>query len=205
MKRVFDFLAALTGLIMMSPVLLITMILVKRDGGPAFFFQDRLGKGTRVFKVIKLRSMVVNAEAMLDAKGRPTGKRITRVGEFLRKSSIDELPQLINILKGDMSLVGPRPILPRMLLHMTDNECERFLVRPGVTGLAQVRGRNFIRWSRRFRYDRIYVRKQSLLFDLRILWLTIKVVVQGSGIAAEVNPDQVDDVTVRPNVREPVQ
>ena len=203
-KRVIDILGSISGLLVLSPVLLTAMLLVKADGGPIFFFQDRLGKDAKVFRILKLRTMVPNAEAMLDAQGRPTGQRITRVGQVLRQTSIDELPQLLNILLGTMSIVGPRPILPNMYPHMSDHECNRFTVRPGVTGLAQVKGRNLLKWSRRFSYDVVYVRRQSFGLDLYILWLTLLVVVRRSGIAREVNPGEVNDVSIRPVIRRPV-
>lgn len=198
-KRALEVPLPLIMLIILSPIILISILLVKSDGGPAFFFQDRVGKDARIFRVIKLRTMVVDAEKMLDARGRTTGNRITRFGGFLRKSSIDELPQLINILKGDMSFVGPRPILPRMLPYLTARERRRFDIRPGVTGLAQVKGRNYLRWSRRFHYDVIYRDRMSFLFDVYVMLLTVKVVLFKSGdVAPDTNPDQVDDVTIRP-------
>ncbi len=201
LKNVFERAIAAVILVLTIPILLPATLLVKRDGGPAFFTQDRVGKDTEIFKVLKLRTMVVGADKMLDERGRPTGVRITRFGEFLRKSSIDELPQLINIMKGDMALIGPRPILPRMLPFMTANERRRFLIRPGVTGLAQVKGRNFLKWSRRFRFDVIYQERMSLGMDLYILMQTVKIVLRSTGVASEANPDQVDDVTIRePNV-----
>jgi lipopolysaccharide/colanic/teichoic acid biosynthesis glycosyltransferase len=203
-KRVIDILGSISGLLVLSPVLLAAMLLVKAEGGSIFFFQDRLGKDAKVFRIFKLRTMVPNAEAMLDAQGRPTGQRITRVGQVLRQTSIDELPQLLNILLGTMSIVGPRPILPEMYPYMTDHECDRFKVRPGVTGLAQVKGRNFLKWSRRFNYDVVYVHRQSFGFDLYILLLTLFVVVRRRGIAQEVNPGEVNDVSTRPAIRRPV-
>lgn len=171
--------------------------MVKRDGGPAFFRQDRLGQDARPFKVIKLRSMHVNAEQMVDERGRPTKNRVTPVGKFLRSSSIDELPQLINVMMGEMALIGPRPILPRMLPFMTEREKRRFAVRPGVTGLAQVKGRNYLIWSRRLHYDVIYVQYASFGLDLFIIWRTLQIVVTGSDVAPDANPDQVDDITLR--------
>lgn len=198
-KRALEFPVAVIMLIVLSPIILMAVVLVKSDGGPAFFFQDRVGGNARIFKVIKLRTMVVNAEAMLDARGRATRNRVTRFGGFLRKSSIDELPQLINIIRGDMSFVGPRPILPRMLPYLTARERRRFAIRPGVTGLAQVKGRNYLRWSRRFHYDVIYRDRMSFLFDLYIIVLTMQVVLFKSGnVAPDTNPDQVDDITIRP-------
>lgn len=198
-KRFLEILGALILLIVASPLILIAILMVKSDGGPAFFLQERVGKNERIFRVIKLRTMVVNAEAMLDARGRATGSRITRFGDFLRKSSIDELPQLINVIKGDMSVIGPRPILPLMLPYLNARERRRFEVRPGITGLAQVKGRNYLRWSRRFHYDVIYVSRLSPLLDATILLWTIKVVFFKPGdVASETNPDQVDDITIRP-------
>lgn len=202
LKNDFERAIAAVILVLTIPILLPAILLVKRGRGPAFFTQDRVGKDAKIFKFLKLRTMVVGADKMLDEWGRPTGVRITRFGEFLRKSSIDELPQLINILKGDMALIGPRPILPRMLPFMTANERRRFLIRPGVTGLAQVKGRNFLKWSCRFRFDLIYQERVSIGMDLYILMKTVKIVLRSIGVASEANPDQVDDdVTIRePNV-----
>lgn len=196
-SNMIDRMIAFCSLIVLSPILIGAFLLVKSDGGPAFFLQDRVGRNARSFRVIKLRTMVENAEAMLDERGRPTGDRITRFGHVLRKNSIDELPQLINVLKGDMGLIGPRPILPRMLPYLTARERERFVLRPGVTGLAQIKGRNYLRWSRRFHYDVIYVHRKTLGLDAVILWRTLGVVFRGEGVAAETNPDIVDDVTIR--------
>jgi lipopolysaccharide/colanic/teichoic acid biosynthesis glycosyltransferase len=197
-KRSFDVLAAGLLLVVLSPIILLTALLVKLDGGPIFFLQDRVGRDEKIFKVIKIRTMIVGAEAMLDKRGRPTGSRITRVGRFLRKSSLDELPQLINVIKGEMSFIGPRPILIRMLPFLTQRERRRFEVRPGITGLAQVKGRNFLRWSRRFRYDEIYVNRMSISLDAHIFFRTLVVLVfNTSGVASETNPDMVDDVTAR--------
>ncbi|MGJ8557409.1 MAG: sugar transferase [Sulfitobacter geojensis] len=198
LSNIVERLAAASGLILLSPLILGSILLVKSDGGPAFFFQDRVGRHARIFRVIKLRTMVVNAESMQDERGRPTGARITRFGHFLRKTSIDELPQLVNVLKGDMGLVGPRPILPRMLPYLTSAERVRFAVRPGVTGLAQIKGRNQLKWSRRFHYDVIYVHRKSLRLDVSILLRTVRLVFAGVGVAAEANPDLVDDITIRP-------
>lgn len=198
-KRFLQILGALILLIVASPLILIAILMVKSDGGPAFFLQKRVGKDERIFQIIKLRTMVVNAEAMLDARGRATGSRITRFGDFLRKSSIDELPQLFNVLKGDMSLIGPRPILPRMLPYLTARERRRFAVRPGITGLAQVRGRNYLRWSRRFHFDVIYLNRMSFCFDFYIILQTVQAVFFRRGeVAPDTNPAEVDDITIRP-------
>lgn len=197
-KSLVEVIAAGFLLIILSPIILLSALLIKMDGGPVFFLQDRVGRNEKVFKVIKLRTMVVDAEAMLDKRGRAKGNRITRIGRFLRKSSLDELPQLLNIVRGEMSFIGPRPILIGMLPFLTKRERRRFEVRPGITGLAQVKGRNMLRWSRRFRYDEIYVNRMSLCFDGYIFLRTLVVVVfKTSGVANETNPDMVDDVTLR--------
>lgn len=200
LKRTFDIITASLGILLLSPILLLSMLAIKLDGGPVFFKQDRVGQAERVFEVFKLRSMIVNADLYLDAQGKPTRDRITKAGKIIRKLSIDELPQLINVLAGDMSLIGPRPILPRMLPYLTPHERARFAVRPGLTGLAQVKGRNRLRWSRRFRYDVIYVRRRSFFLDLWIFWRTLKMVLVGEGVVHDRNAAQVDDVTSR-NVR----
>jgi undecaprenyl phosphate N,N'-diacetylbacillosamine 1-phosphate transferase len=196
-RNIADRLVGCCLLLMLSPIIIVSILFVKTDGGPAFFFQGRVGKNERIFRVIKLRTMVANSESMLDARGRPTGDRITRFGRFLRRSSIDELPQLLNVIKGDMALIGPRPILPKMLPYLTGQERGRFAVRPGVTGLAQVKGRNYLRWSRRFHYDVIYTQRMSFGLDAYVALRTVKLVFTGEGIAPEANPDKVDDITVR--------
>lgn len=196
-RNISDRFVSVVLLILLSPIIIIAALLVKSDGGPAFFFQDRVGKDACIFRIIKLRTMFINSESMLDARGRPTGDRITRWGHFFRLTSIDELPQLVNVIKGDMAIIGPRPILPKMLPYMTEKERVRFTVRPGVTGLAQIKGRNYLRWSRRFHYDAIYARKRSLKLDIYIVMRTVRIVLTGEGIAPEANPEIVDDVTVR--------
>lgn len=188
---------ALVLLFILSPILVAACVFVKMDKGPIFFLQKRLGKDAKEFSIIKLRTMIVNADKYLDVNGMPTRKRTTWVGGFLRKSSIDELPQLINILKGDMSLIGPRPILPRMLPYMTAFEKNRFRYPPGVTGLAQVKGRNKLKWSHRFRYDVFYVSNMSLSLDIYIAIWTCKSLFGSENISVDVNRDQVDDVTTR--------
>ena len=197
-KRIVEIPLALIMLIVLSPIILIAVALVISDGGPAFFTQERVGRNQRIFKVIKLRTMVEDAEALLDTRSRATKNRITRFGAVLRKLSIDEFPQLINIVKGDMSLIGPRPILPRMLPYLTEREHRRFDIRPGLTGLAQVKGRNYLRWSRRFHYDIIYRDRMSFWLDFYVTVSTIQVLLFGTGtVSLDTNPDQVDDVTVR--------
>ena len=195
--RLLDILVSAGALVVAAPVLAISAVLIRRDGGPALFTQDRVGRDGRVFGAYKLRSMIVDADRYLDADGKPTRERITPIGRFIRRTSIDELPQLLNVLKGDMSLIGPRPILPMMLPYLTDRERRRLTVRPGLTGLAQVKGRNNLLWSRRFRYDAVYVRRQSLGLDLWIAWATVKMLLRGDGVAHDRNPGQVQDVLTR--------
>lgn len=197
-RKVADRVLAAVAILILSPLILVGIILAKRDGGPAFFFQERLGKDAKIFHVIKLRTMVVGADKMVDKDGRATQVRITKTGHFLRKSSIDELPQLFNILKGDMATIGPRPILPMMLPYMTAAERKRFDVLPGITGLAQVKGRNFIIWSRRFKLDNVYIKRMSLALDIHIIYRTFITVFTGAGVASEANPDAVNDITTRP-------
>ena len=192
-----DQMAAIIALIFASPILFVAAVMVKLDGGPVFFLQDRCGVDGRVFKIIKLRTMLVDADKYLDKTGMPTRKRTTRIGGFLRKSSLDEIPQLINIIKGDMAIIGPRPILPAMEPYMTPRERGRFKVRPGVSGLAQVRGRNNLKWSRRFKFDVIYSRRANIRLDVYILIQTALLVLKGSDIAQDINRDKVDDIRNR--------
>lgn len=196
-RRVFDFALTLVVVIVTSPIMLITAILIKRDGGPAMFLQPRVGRDGTVFQIYKFRSMIVNADKFLDERGMPTRDRITPVGQTIRRTSIDELPQLLNVLKGDMAIIGPRPILPRMLPYMTMEERRRFSIRPGITGWAQVNGRNLIPWSQRFRLDVEYIDTANPIRDFSILLMTAKRVVRSSGVVQDRNADQVDDVTNR--------
>lgn len=203
LKRLFDLIGASLGLLFLSPMLLLSIAIIKLDGGPAFFLQERVGRAGRIFRVFKLRSMIVDADYYLDAQGKPTCDRITKIGKVIRKYSIDELPQLLNVFLGNMSLIGPRPILPRMLPYLTPRERERFEVRPGLTGLAQIKGRNDLKWSRRFHYDVIYSRRPSLALDFWIFCQTLKIMAVGEGVAHDRNLGQVDDITSRrvPKVR----
>ena len=200
-NRAFDVVAASAALVVFLPILVIAAILIKIGGGPIFYRQTRVGKDGKYFQVLKLRTMKVDADRYLDVNGSPTQNRITKVGGILRKTSVDELPQLLNILRGEMAIVGPRPILPSMLSHMTDRELGRIYVRPGITGLAQIKGRNRIRWSKRFRYDLFYIRKRSLTLDLWVLWRTIIVVLKREGVSRDRNPEQVNDIMSRPKIR----
>lgn len=196
-KRPVETLICLLSLIVLSPLLLLVAAVIRSDGGPVFFMQERVGFNEKIFRIFKFRSMIVNADNFLDAKGMPTRQRVTRVGMFIRKTSIDELPQLINVIRGEMSLIGPRPILPRMLTYLNDSERMRFSVRPGITGLAQVKGRNEMLWSKRFELDVIYATNLSLFADLKLVLLTIPKVFIQSNITTDRNATQVDDITNR--------
>ena len=186
MKRVIDIIGSTAGLLLTSPILLCVAAAIRFDSsGPIYFRQQRLGKDTRPFEVIKFRTMThretVDQHAEQVVEGN-TDSRITPVGRLLRVSSIDELPQLINVLKGDMSLVGPRPILPEQLEVVPEDKMARFDVRPGITGLAQVRGRRSLDWMQQLEYDAEYARNHGMLRDLGILVRTVWVVITGSGI-----------------------
>ena len=170
-KRFLDFCISLIGLICLSPVLLVLCVLIRfKLGSPVFFTQVRIGKDEKPFRIIKFRTMT-DAK---DSKGNllPDEERFTRFGDFLRNSSLDELPELINVVKGDMSLVGPRPLYPIYLPYYTREENLRHTVRGGITGLAQINGRALCRWNERFAYDCKYVREMSLVNDFKILWRT---------------------------------
>lgn len=183
-KRVFDFILSLTAIIILSPVLLLlTVIGAFRMGGNPFFTQDRPGKDGKVFKLVKFRSM----NNKRDERGEllPDEKRLTYYGKFLRNTSFDELPELINILKGDMAIVGPRPLLVRYLTRYSKTQARRHEVRPGLTGLAQVNGRNAISWEEKFRYDVEYVDNLSLMLDIKIILMTVLKVVKRDGISSE--------------------
>lgn len=175
-KRLFDITISMIGLIITSPILLITAIAIKLESpGPIIFKQERLGLNGKVFKIYKFRSMCVDAEkgGVYEKKGDP---RVTKVGKFIRKTSIDELPQFANILKGEMSLIGPRPALtyhPWPYNEYTEEQKRMFHVRPGVTGWAQVNGRKEVEWPRRIELNVEYVDKMSLYFDLMIFFKTI--------------------------------
>ncbi|MCB9662875.1 MAG: sugar transferase [Alphaproteobacteria bacterium] len=164
------------------------------DGGPALFLQERPGLGARPFHVLKFRTMLVDADRFVDARGRPTRHRITRVGRWLRRTSLDELPQLVNIARGEMSFVGPRPPVIIHLQRYTDAQMRRFRMKPGLTGLAQISGRNQLSWSRRIALDNAYIDDFSLVGDLRILLRTVGVVVRREGMVDDRNPEQVDDL-----------
>jgi sugar transferase EpsL len=182
-KRLLDFTASLLGLIILSPLLLLLAGLIAwKLGWPVFFTQVRPGRHGRPFRMIKFRTMT-NAR---DAQGRllPNEQRKTAFGNFLRSASLDELPELINVLRGDMSLVGPRPLLMDYLPLYNEQQRRRHEVRPGITGWAQVNGRNAISWEQKFEHDVWYVDNQSLWLDIRVLWMTLLKVFKREGINA---------------------
>jgi lipopolysaccharide/colanic/teichoic acid biosynthesis glycosyltransferase len=194
-KYMFDKLIAATMLLALSPFFLLIAIAIKLDDrGPVFFRQERLGVDGSLFRIWKFRTLIVDADRLLEPDGSVKVDRSTRVGRVLRFLSLDELPQLLNILNGDMSIVGPRPALPEHLQRYTCAQRGRLAMRPGVTGLAQINGRNTLKWSRRIEYDLEYIRTFSLLQDLMILIKTVKVVLLREGVAADRNPEQVDDL-----------
>lgn len=180
-KRTIDILASSIGLLVLSPVLIVVSILIRiKLGSPIFFTQDRLGKDGKIFKMIKFRTM-------LDATDKwgeplPDEERLTYFGKVLRSTSLDELPELINVFKGDMSLVGPRPLLVEYKELYTEEQFRRHEVKPGITGWAQVNGRNSITWSKKFKLDVWYVDNKSLLLDAKILIMTILKVIKRDDI-----------------------
>ncbi|MBQ3070248.1 MAG: sugar transferase [Tidjanibacter sp.] len=173
-KRFFDFWIALIALIILSPLLLVVTIWLHfaNKGAGAFFFQERPGKNAKIFKVIKFKSMTDERDA--EGKLLPDAQRLTKVGKFVRSTSIDELPQLINVLKGDMALIGPRPLRVYYLPLYSSEQARRHEVRPGITGWAQCNGRNAISWTEKFKLDVWYVDNISLGLDLKIIFMTIK-------------------------------
>lgn len=184
LKRCFDIMLALAALVLLSPVLLVTALLVARNlGRPVLFRQTRPGLNGEPFTILKFRTM----RDALDDKGNslPDSERLTPFGRRLRSSSLDELPELINVLRGDMSLVGPRPLIMPYLERYTPRQARRHELRPGITGWAQVNGRNTVDWEQRFELDVWYVDNHSLLLDLRILWLTVLTVLKRDGVSAE--------------------
>lgn len=180
-KRLFDIITSSVILLIFSPVLLLCGIAIKLvNKTPAFFIQKRPGYQGKIFKILKFQTMVPQKPG----EDLPDHQRITKLGNFLRKSSLDELPQLINVLKGDISLVGPRPLLVEYLPLYNERQKKRHLVRPGITGWAQINGRNAISWEKKFDYDVWYVENWSLLLDLKILALTFLKVIKRSGVNA---------------------
>ncbi len=183
-KRILDFILALIGLIVLSPVFVVLILLVRtRLGSPVFFHQDRPGYRQRIFRLLKFRTMTEERGA--DGELLPDAVRLTDFGKFLRRTSLDELPELLNILKGDMSFIGPRPLLVSYLPYYTEREQLRHAVRPGLTGLAQVSGRNMLDWDRRMDKDVEYVENLSFGLDLRIIGMTVRTVLGHSEQVAE--------------------
>jgi len=183
-KRIIDFLASLIGLLLLSPVFVFVMMgLFFANQGKPFFFQPRPGKGERIFKIVKFKTMNdkkdKNGNLLSDAE------RLTKIGSFVRKTSLDEIPQLINVIKGDMSLIGPRPLLIQYLPLYNETQKRRHEVRPGITGWAQVNGRNAISWQQKFEYDVWYIDNISLWLDIKILFLTVKKVFVREGISQD--------------------
>ena len=187
-KRVFDFCIALMALIILSPILLVITVWLHfaNKGAGAFFFQERPGKDEKIFKVIKFKSMTDER----DAEGNllPEAQRLTKIGGFIRKFSIDELPQLVNVLKGDMAFIGPRPLLPKYLPLYSEEQHRRHEVRPGISGWAQVHGRNNISWTEKFNLDVWYVDHCTLWTDVKVVFLTIKNVLTSKDIVLTTGP-----------------
>lgn len=183
MKRLLDFAGAAIGLVLLSPVLVVVAVLIRRQmGAPVLFRQTRPGLHGKPFQMVKFRTM----RDAVDPQGNPLpdAERLTKLGRFLRASSLDELPELWNVLKGEMSLVGPRPLLMEYLPLYSPEQARRHELRPGVTGWAQVNGRNAISWEQKFALDVWYVDNQSLWLDLKIIWLTFRKVFKREGISA---------------------
>lgn len=180
-KRILNFLAAFFGLLVISPIflLLVICLLVLNNGKP-FFYQKRTGKNGRLFTIIKFKTM--NDKTDKDGNLLPALERVTKIGNFCRKFSLDELPQLINIIKGDMSLIGPRPLLPQYLQYYNERQNRRHEVLPGITGWAQVNGRNAISWEQKFEYDVYYVEHLSFALDVKIILKTIDKVINRADI-----------------------
>lgn len=182
-KRILDILGAGAGLLVLSPVIMLVALIIRRQmGAPVFFRQTRTGLAGQPFRMIKFRTMRDARDAQGDPL--PDSERLTKLGRFLRSNSLDELPGLWNVLKGDMSLVGPRPLLMEYLPLYSSEQARRHEVRPGITGWAQVNGRNAISWDEKFALDIWYVDKRSLWLDLKIIWMTFVKVLKRDGISA---------------------
>jgi sugar transferase EpsL len=189
MKRIFDLVTIFFGLLILVPVMMLTaIVLISKLGLPIFFKQSRPGLNGKIFKMLKFRTMTNDFDK--NGKLLSDESRLTKFGKFLRSTSLDELPSLWNVLKGDMSLVGPRPLLVEYLPLYSIQQARRHEVKPGVTGWAQVNGRNGISWDEKFNLDVWYVDNQSIWLDMKILWLTVRKVIAGDGI------NQADQATV---------
>ena len=202
-KRVFDFLIALVALLLIGWFLIIVAIWLHfaNKGAGAFFTQDRPGKDGKIFRVIKFKTMTDER----DTEGNllPDAQRLTKVGRFVRSTSVDELPQLINILKGDMSLIGPRPLLPEYLWVYDDFQRRRMEVRPGISGWAQVHGRNHLKLSKKFEYDVWYVDHCSLWLDIKIIWMTVMNVIKREDIGEGAGDmKDIDDLNMSQRIHE---
>jgi len=183
-KRIIDIIVSIVVLIIVFPILLgVIVLLIITNNGHPFFFQIRPGKNERLFKIVKFKTM--NEAKDNNGVLLPDAERMTKVGNFIRKTSLDELPQLLNVIKGEMSLIGPRPLLPEYLPLYTNEQKKRHNVRPGITGWAQVNGRNAISWEEKFKFDVYYADNISVLLDLKILFLTIKKVMKREGVSAK--------------------
>lgn len=183
-KPLLDFVLSLLGIIITSPIFLIVFIaLLFANKGKIFFLQNRPGKNEKIFKIIKFRTM----NDKRDAHGNllPDEERLTTIGKLVRKTSLDEIPQLINVLLGNMSLIGPRPLLPEYLPLYNDFQKKRHLIKPGITGWAQINGRNAVEWEKKFMFDVWYVENMSFLLDLQIMFLTLKKVLKLEGVNRE--------------------
>ena len=200
-KRLLDIIISLCALIILSPLLLILWILVRiKLGKPALFAQERPGKDGKIFKLHKFRSMTDERDE--NGELLPDEVRLTRFGRIFRATSLDELPELFSILKGDMSLIGPRPLLVKYLPWYSEEESHRHDVRPGLTGLAQVNGRNAIGWEERFAYDLEYVNHLTFGMDLKIIFMTVKMVLKRSGVLSGEEQTTVDFDIYRTGQRE---
>lgn len=180
-KRILDLCMAFTAFIILFPVFISTfIILLFKNNGEPFFYQNRPGKDEKIFRIIKFKTM----NDKTDAYGTllPSAKRLTKTGVFIRKHSLDEIPQLLNVIKGDMSLIGPRPLLVKYLSHYNELQKKRHDIKPGITGWAQVNGRNAISWEQKFEYDLWYVKHMTFIVDIKILCLTIYKVFKSDGI-----------------------
>jgi len=180
-KRLFDFLSSLVLLMLLSPLFLVlTLLLFISHRGNPFFFQDRPGRYEKTIRIIKFKSMTGEKDEFGNLL--PDNERLTKLGSFIRKTSLDEIPQLLNVFKGDMSLIGPRPLLFKYIPLYSVEQKQRHEVRPGITGWAQVNGRNSISWTKKFEFDLYYVKNMSFLLDMKILWLTFIKVFKREGI-----------------------
>lgn len=180
-KRILDLITAIVVLILTLPITIaVYLILFKQNNGKVFFFQERPGRHQKAFNIIKFKTMTDAKDS--EGKLLPDNQRITKAGKVIRKLSIDELPQLLNVLKGDMSLIGPRPLLFKYMPLYSVEQLRRHEVRPGITGWAQVNGRNSIAWTKKFEFDVYYVDKLSFLLDIKILWFTFLKVIKTEGV-----------------------